>query len=71
MVKAEDTGMGLATITAASNLGIALGPAGFGSLLGMTSENYAIGFRVLSVFSLVCILILFGIKVKKSKAMKN
>lgn len=71
VVKAEHTGMGLATITAASNLGIALGPAGFGSLLDMTSENYAIGFRVLSVFSLVCILILFGIKVKKSKGVKN
>lgn len=67
VVKAEHTGMGLATITAASNLGIALGPAGFGSLLDITSGNFTTGFRVLSAFSLVCILILFGIKTKKAK----
>lgn len=62
VVKAEHTGMGLATITAASNLGIALGPAGFGSILDMTSKNFIIGFRVLAAFSVVCILIVFGIK---------
>lgn len=67
VVKAEHTGMGLATITAASNLGIALGPAGFGSILDMTSKNFTAGFRILSIFSLACIFILFWIKTKKSK----
>lgn len=66
VVKPEHTGMGLATITASSNLGIALGPAGFGAILDITSENFNLGFKLLSVFSLVCIFILFGIKAKKS-----
>lgn len=66
VVKAEHTGMGLATITAASNLGIALGPAGFGWILDKTSENFTIGFRVLSIFSLVCIFVLYGIKTNKT-----
>ena len=62
VVKPEHTGMGLAVLTAASNLGIAIGPVGFGSLLDMTSGNFTIGFQVLSIFSVVGILVLFGIK---------
>lgn len=71
VVKAEHTGMGLATITAASNLGIALGPAGFGWILDKTSENFTTGFRSLSMFSLACIFIVYGIKRKKSRPVKN
>ena len=56
--------MGLAVLTAAANLGIALGPAGFGSLLDITSGNFTAGFQVLSVFSILGIFILFGIKTK-------
>jgi len=62
VVKPEHTGMGLAVLTAASNLGIAIGPVGFGSLLDMTSGNFTIGFQVLSIFSVVGILVLFGIR---------
>lgn len=67
VVRPEDTGMGLAVLTAASNLGITIGPAGFGSLLDITSGNFIIGFRVLSMFSILGIFILFGIKTKSIK----
>ena len=62
VVKPEHTGMGLAVLTAASNLGITIGPVGFGSILDMTSGNFSIGFQVLSMFSVLGIFILFGIK---------
>lgn len=65
LVKPEQISMGLAVITAASNLGITIGPAGFGSLLDMTSGNFVIGFMILFVFSLISIITLFGIKTKK------
>ena len=65
VVKPEHTGMGLAAITAASNLGIAIGPAGFGSLLDITSGNFTTGFQILSMFSIASIFVLFGIKIKK------
>lgn len=66
MVKPEHTGMGLAAITAASNMGIAIGPAGFGSLLDMTSGSFTTGYLILSVFSLVSTFVLLGIKTKKA-----
>ena len=62
VVKPEQTSMGLAAITAASNLGIAVGPLGLGSLLDMTANNFTTGFIALSGFSLVGIVVLFGIK---------
>lgn len=62
VVKPEHTGIGLAVITAASNLGIAVGPLGFGSILDMTSGNFTLAFQVLSAFSLLGILISFGIR---------
>lgn len=66
VVKPEHTGMGLAVITAASNLGITIGPAGFGSLLDLSSGNFTLGFQVLSAFSILAIFVLFGIKQKTS-----
>ena len=64
VVKPEHTGIGLAVITASSNLGITIGPTGFGWLLDITSGNFAIGFQVLSVFSILGIFMLFAIKTK-------
>ncbi len=65
VVKPESMGMGLALITAASNLGIAIGAAGFGFILDITSQSFAIGFQILAVFSVLAIIILFTIKTKK------
>lgn len=62
VVKPENTAMGLAFITAASNLGIAIGAAGFGTILDITSGSFSIGFQVLAILSIVGIFILFGIK---------
>lgn len=67
VVKPEHTGMGLAVLTAASNLGISIGPVGFGSLLDITAGNFTTGFQVLSVFSLVGIFVLLGIKQNTDK----
>ncbi len=66
VVKREHTGMGLAVLTAASNLGITIGPVGFGSILDATSGNFTTGFQVLSLFSVLGIFVIFGIKQKKS-----
>lgn len=65
LVKPEQTSIGLATLTAASNLGIAIGPVGFGSLLDLTSGNFITGFISLALFSLICLLVLLGIKQNK------
>lgn len=65
VVKPEHTGMGLALLTAASNLGIAIGPVGFGSILDITSGNFTTGFQVLALFSVLGIFVLFGIKAKQ------
>lgn len=62
VVTPEQTSMGLAVITAASNLGITLGPAGFGSLLDLTSGNFVIGFIILFILSLLSIISLFGMR---------
>ncbi|NLC28328.1 MAG: MFS transporter [Campylobacteraceae bacterium] len=61
VVKPEHTGMGLAAITSASNLGIAIGAAGFGTILDLTSGNFNIGFQALSIFSILGIFILFRV----------
>lgn len=64
VVGPKQISMGLAVITAASNLGITVGPAGFGSLLDKTSGNFIIGFVVLFILSLISIVTLFGIKTR-------
>ncbi len=66
VVKPEHTGMGLALLTSASNLGITIAPVGFGSILDITSGNFTAGFQALSIFSVIGIFILFGVKQKKS-----
>lgn len=65
VVKPEHTGVGLAVLTASSNLGITIGPSGFGSLLDLTSGNFMIGFQILSVFAVVGIFVLSRIKAKQ------
>lgn len=67
VVKPEHTGMGLAFITAASNLGIAIGAAGFGLILDISSQSFSTGFQVLSILSIMGIFILLGIKAKREK----
>lgn len=67
VVKPEETGMGLASITATSCLGITLGPVGFGTLLDLTEENFSIGFILLSIFSFISILTLMKIKPKDNQ----
>lgn len=66
VVKPENIGIGLAVITASSNLGIAIGPAGFGSILDITSGNFTTSFQILSLFSILGIFASFGIKTKRS-----
>ncbi len=67
VVKPENMGMGLALITAASNLGIAIGAAGFGLILDITSQSFAVGFQILAAFSVIAIFILFAIKTKLAR----
>ena len=66
LIKPEHTSFGLALLTTSSNLGIAIGPMGFGSLLDATSGNFMVGFRVLSVFSIVSILAVSRIRKRHS-----
>lgn len=57
-------GMGLGIITAAANVGIALGPSAFGFLLDKTGDNFNLGFIILSLVSIGIILALAGLKRK-------
>lgn len=65
VVKPEQTSMGLAVITAFSNIGITIGPLGLGSILDITSGNFVMGFIALSALSLISVFALFGIRTKK------
>lgn len=64
MVEPHQIGMGLGMLTSASNLGIAMGPSGFGLLLDMTKGNFYIGFMTLALVSIGIIFILSGLKIK-------
>ncbi|MFA5555454.1 MAG: MFS transporter [Phycisphaerae bacterium] len=57
--------MGLGILTAASNLGIAIGPSAFGLLLDKTGGNFNLGFIILALISLIIILALSGLKQTK------
>lgn len=57
--------MGLGILTAASNLGIAIGPSAFGLLLDKTGGDFNLGFIILASISLVIILALSGLKQAK------
>ena len=63
--------MGLGILTAASNLGIAIGPSAFGFLLDKTGGNFKIGFIILALFSLVIILALSGLKQTKINRLQS
>jgi hypothetical protein len=41
--------------------------AGFGLILDITSQSFAIGFQILALFSALAIFILFGIKIKLAR----
>ena len=64
-IKPRQMVMGLGILTAASNLGIALGPSAFGLLLDKTGGNFNLGFIILALISLVIILALSGLKQAK------
>lgn len=66
VVKPEQAGIGLAIITAASNLGITILPLGFGALLDITSQNFLAGFILLSLCSLISIIVTLRIRMAKS-----
>lgn len=57
-VKPRQMAMGLGILTAASNLGIALGPSAFGLMLDKTGGNFNFGFVILASISLVIIVAL-------------
>lgn len=65
-IKPRQMVMGLGILTAASNLGIAVGPSAFGFLLDKTGGNFNLGFIILALISLVIILALSGIKQTKT-----
>lgn len=64
VVEPEWTGMGLGMLTSASNLGIAVGPSGFGFLLDNTKGNFSLGFIVLALMSFLMITIGTRLKLK-------
>ncbi|NLM04152.1 MAG: MFS transporter [Clostridiales bacterium] len=64
MVEPHQIGMGLGMLTSASNLGIAIGPSGFGLLLDMTKGNFHIGFMILTLVSIAIICILSVLKIQ-------
>lgn len=59
-VEEHQMGMGLGVLTAASNLGITIGPSAFGSLIDKTGGNFYFGFIVLALVSMGIILALAG-----------
>lgn len=62
VIEPHQMGMGLGIITTASNLGIAIGPSAFGSLLDKTEGSFNLGFIILALVSLGIILALGGLK---------
>ncbi len=64
MVEPYQMGMALAIITAASNVGIALGPLAFGFLLDKTGGNFSLGFMILALVAIGMVLILGILKSK-------
>lgn len=62
IVETNQMGMGLGILTAASNLGIAIGPMVFGSLLDNTNGNFSLGFIMLGIVSVIIIAALGGVK---------
>ncbi len=64
MVEPYQMGMALAIITAASNVGIALGPLAFGFLLDKTGGNFSLGFMILALVAIGMVLILGILKRK-------
>lgn len=62
VVEPYQMGVGLAVVTAASNLGIAAGPSAFGFLLDSTGGNFNFGFMISALVSVVIILILGFLK---------
>lgn len=64
IVEPYQMGMGLAVITAASNIGIALGPSAFGFLLDKTGDNFSLGFMISAIVSLGIVLILGFLRMK-------
>lgn len=67
LIQTRQMGMGLGILTAAANIGIAIGPSAFGLLLDKTGGNFSLGFTVLALISLVIILALSGLKQKQAK----
>ena len=68
LIKPRQMAMGLGILTAASNLGIAIGPSAFGFLLDKTRENFNLGFIILATLSIVIILALIGLKRTKANS---
>lgn len=65
LIQPRQMAMGLGILTAASNLGIAIGPSAFGFLLDKMGGNFNLGFIILALISLVIILALSGLKKTK------
>lgn len=65
LIQPRQMAMGLGILTAASNLGIAVGPSAFGLLLDKTGGNFNLGFIILAIISLVIILALSGLRQTK------
>lgn len=65
LIQPRQMAMGLGILTAASNLGIAVGPSAFGLLLDKTGGNFNLGFLILAIISLVIILALSGLRQTK------
>lgn len=68
LIKPRQMAMGLGILTAASNLGIAIGPSAFGFLLDNTGGNFNLGFIILALISVVIILALSGLKQTKTNS---
>lgn len=66
VVKPHQMGMGLGILTAASNLGIAMGPSALGFLLDKTEGNFNLGFIILALVSMVIIIGLKGLKTERN-----
>ncbi|HZK18777.1 MAG TPA: MFS transporter [Clostridia bacterium] len=62
LVEPHQVGMGMGVLTAASNLGITVGPAAFGFILDKTAGSFVTGFTVLAIVSVGVVLSLWGIK---------
>ena len=62
VIKPHQMGMGLGILTAAANIGIALGPSAFGFLLDKTGDNFNLGFIILALISIGIIFALGGLR---------